>query len=71
MNIGHYPYRFVQRVDEIVATEHSFLKYKLLYTFKSPKSHQWYLIRRSELDIHPDLLDDINAKFKVLYDYFD
>lgn len=177
MNISHYPYRFVQRVEEPIISEESFLKYKLLYTFKSSKSHQWYwvwievyerdfyavkfhlkshrysrdkysimtglnearpvimtciaimqeiadvnphasfgfiganmqnetvyytkrfqvysrimatyfskdmfkhymiipkstylMIRKSELAIHPDLLDDINIKFKKLYDYFD
>ena len=44
MNISHYPYRFVQRIDEQAASLNSFLKYKLLYTFKSPKSHQWYWV---------------------------
>lgn len=177
MRFNHYPYRFVQRVDEAAISEYSFLKYKLLYTFRSSKSHQWYwvwvevydrdfyaikfhlkshrdsrnkynvmtglnearpvimtcisimqeianinphasfgfiganmadesvyytkrfqvysrimatyfskevfkhymiiskstylMVRKSELDMHPDLLDDINAKFKILYDYFD
>lgn len=31
----------------------------------------YIMIRKSELDVQPDLLDDINAKFKTLYDYFD
>lgn len=44
MNISHYPYRFVQRVEEPIISEESFLKYKLLYTFKSSKSHQWYWV---------------------------
>lgn len=41
--VSHYDYRFVQRVDDIYVGA-SFLKYKLLYTFKSPKSHQWYWV---------------------------
>lgn len=173
----HYSYRFVQQIEKDSYSGNSFLRYKLLYTFKSPKSHQWYwvwvevyerhlyavkfhlkvhrhspdkyslmtgfnevrpvintciaimqeigekdmrasfgfiganmqgetsvytkrfrvysrmiatyfsesvfehfmlinksaylLIRKSELVEHPDLLDDLNAKFKCLYDYFD
>lgn len=43
MEIFHYPYHFVQRVDEINPVN-TFLKYKLLYTFKSSKSHQWYWV---------------------------
>lgn len=43
MELFHYPYHFVQRVDEIHPIN-SFLKYKLLYTFKSPMSHQWYWV---------------------------
>lgn len=42
MDIPHYPYRFVQRIDE--PSQINFLKYKLWYTFKSPKSHQWYWV---------------------------
>lgn len=38
---NHYPYQFVQK---IWTDENAFLKYKLLYTFKSPKSHQWYWV---------------------------
>jgi hypothetical protein len=30
--------------DEVSTVNDSFLKHKLLYTFKSPKSHQWYLV---------------------------
>lgn len=43
MDTPHYNYRFVQRVDDIY-DGNSFLKYKLLYTFKSSKSHQWYWV---------------------------
>lgn len=39
-----YPYHFVQRVDDPSISQNSFLKYKLLYSFKSPKSHQWYWV---------------------------
>ena len=31
----------------------------------------YLLIRKSELAVHPDLLHDLNAGFKRLYDYFD
>ena len=44
MRLVHYPYRFVQRVDDADCSKLSFLRYKLLYTFKSPKSHQWYWV---------------------------
>ncbi len=44
MKLHHYQYRFIQKVDVPGATENSFLKYKLLYTFKSSKSHQWYWV---------------------------
>lgn len=43
MEIPHYSYHFVQRVEEANPIT-TFLKYKLLYTFKSPKSHQWYWV---------------------------
>lgn len=43
MEIFHYPYHFVQRIDEICPVN-TFLRYKLLYAFKSPKSHQWYWV---------------------------
>lgn len=43
MKASYYNYRFVQRVDDIYSGN-SFLKYKLLYTFRSPKSHQWYWV---------------------------
>ena len=42
MELNHYPYHFVQRFDEYCALGEQFLKYKWLYAFKSPKSHQWY-----------------------------
>ena len=31
----------------------------------------YLLIRKSELVKYPDLLEDLNTKFKLLYDYFD
>ena len=43
MELPHYPYRFVQRFDEESGSL-SFLRYKLLYTFKSTRSHQWYWV---------------------------
>lgn len=47
----HYPYRFVQRQDESWSSD-SFLKYKLLYAFRSPKSHQWYWVWVEVYDHH-------------------
>lgn len=44
MELTHYPYRLVQKVDDLTTSSSTFLKYKLLYTFKSPKSHQWYWV---------------------------
>lgn len=43
MEAFHYDYRFVQKVDDALGGN-SFLKYKLLYVFKSTKSHQWYWV---------------------------
>ena len=43
MNLFHYPYRFVQKVEDSPVRD-SFLKYKLLYTFRSSRSHQWYWV---------------------------
>jgi len=43
MSLSYYPYRFVQKVDDHFSSNH-FLKHKLLYTFKSSKSHQWYWV---------------------------
>ena len=43
MDLFHYPYRFVQKVEDSPYRD-SFLKYKLLYTFKSSRSHQWYWV---------------------------
>lgn len=40
----HYPYHFVQRIYEYRQELNDFLKYKLLYAFKSTKSHQWYWV---------------------------
>ena len=44
MELYHYPYHFVQRVYEYRRESNDFLKYKLLYAFKSTKSHQWYWV---------------------------
>jgi hypothetical protein len=44
MELHHYSYRFVQKVEEYEFSENSFLQYKMLYTFRSPKSHQWYWV---------------------------
>lgn len=43
MTLSHYSYHFVQRIDDVFSSN-PFLKYKLLYAFKSPKSHQWYWV---------------------------
>ena len=52
MGLYFYPYHFVQRVNEYVCDPNSFLKYKLLYSFKSPKSHQWYWVWVEVYDYH-------------------
>lgn len=39
----YYPYRFVQKFQE-ANKQNSFLRHKLLYTFKSPKTHQCYWV---------------------------
>lgn len=44
MHLSSYPYRFVQRVDDADCQTLPYLQYKLLYTFKSPVSHQWYWV---------------------------
>lgn len=44
MGLYHYPYHFVQRIYEYRQELNDFLKYKLLYAFKSTKSHQWYWV---------------------------
>lgn len=44
MSLHHYPYHFVQRFDVQVDMENNFLKSKILYTFKSPKTYQWYWV---------------------------
>ena len=44
MPFDFYPYHFVQRINDVENAQLSFLKYKLLYAFKSPKSHQWYWV---------------------------
>jgi hypothetical protein len=44
MGIFYYPYHFVQNIEDSSITRDSFLRNKLLYTFKSSKSHQWYWV---------------------------
>ena len=44
MTIEHYPFRFVKKVVEPWDGPHGFLLYRLLYSFKSPKSHQTYWV---------------------------
>lgn len=43
VEISHYPYRYVQKVNN-ENSANAFLLYKLLYAFKSPKSRQWYWV---------------------------
>lgn len=42
MSLSYYPYRFVKKIDEPWDGPQGFLLYKLLYSFKSYKSHQTY-----------------------------
>lgn len=49
MAVYHYSYHFVQKIEE---SDSSFLKYKLLYTFNSFKSHQWYWVWVEVYDYH-------------------
>lgn len=45
MEISSYPYRFVKRFDEPSdGSSSGFMRYRLLYSFRSPKSHQWYWV---------------------------
>ena len=44
MDIKHYPYRFVKKVIEPWDGPQGFLLHRLLYSFKSPKSHQTYWV---------------------------
>lgn len=44
MSLTCYPYHFIQRVHDDSCAGNSFLEYKLLYAFKSLKSHQWYWV---------------------------
>ena len=44
MEIAHYPYKFVQKIEEPWDGPQGFLLYKLLYSFKSPKTHQVYWV---------------------------
>ena len=43
MDLPHYPYHFVQKTSDTFP-DCVFLKWKWLYAFKSPKSHQWYWV---------------------------
>ena len=79
----HYPYRFVKKVTEPSMDGQHFLLHKLLYSFKSPKSHQTYwvwvevyqlhyiLVNRKEQESHPELLEKIVSAFRALYPYFE
>ena len=44
MRLNHYPYRFVSKIEELWDGPQGFLLYKLLYSFKSCKSHQTYWV---------------------------
>ena len=44
MNIDHYPFRFVKKDIEPWEGPQGFLMHRLLYSFKSPKSHQTYWV---------------------------
>jgi hypothetical protein len=44
VELRHYPYRFVQKIEAEGLSIPDFLKYRLLYSFKSSKSHQWYWV---------------------------
>ena len=44
MTIDHYPYRFVKKDVEPWDGPQGFLLHRLLYSFKSPKSHQTYWV---------------------------
>ena len=44
MSLSYYPYRFVKKIDEPWDGPQGFLLYKLLYSFKSNKSHQTYWV---------------------------
>ena len=44
MNIEHYPFRFVKKDNEPWEGPQGFLMHRLLYSFKSPKTHQTYWV---------------------------
>lgn len=44
INISHYPFRFVKKDVEPWQGPDGFMKHRLLYSFKSPKSHQTYWV---------------------------
>lgn len=45
MEILGYPYHFVKRFDEPSScSSNDFMRYRLLYSFRSSKSHQWYWV---------------------------
>ena len=73
----------MQRVDEFDSAN-TFLKHKLLYSFRSPKTHEehfvhmfnvkkssYVMLRRSELEANPSMLNELDERFQQLYDYFD
>ncbi len=84
MTIEHYPYRFVKKDIEPWDGPQGFLLHRLLYSFKSSKTHQTYwvwielyklhfyaVINRKQLAAQPKLLDEIVDGFKELYPYFE
>ena len=44
MTIEHYPFRFVKKDIEPWDGPQGFLMHRLLYSFKSPKTHQTYWV---------------------------
>lgn len=44
LGITHYPFRFVKKDVEPWQGPDGFMKHRLLYSFKSPKSHQTYWV---------------------------
>ena len=58
-------FRVYSRVMATYFSENTFEHFMLM------SKSAYLLIRKSELVKYPDLLEDLNAKFKLLYDYFD
>ena len=44
MGLDYYPYRYLQKIEEPWDGPQGFLLYKLLYSFKSTKTHQTYWV---------------------------